>query len=323
MKGFKDKKMKVAVGIAIAAILFMILPWVVSGYWLRLITSVFMYIVVAKSIDLMMGYTGYVPFGNVVFFGLGAYSAGIAMSHGWPFIPSLLVGALLSALLCFLVGTPVLRLRGHYFAVATIGLNGAVMTVALNTTALSGGAMGLSFPVPALEPGVLYKYFYFMMFVLMAATVHISYLLVKSRFGFAIRSIKSDEEAARSLGINTTYYKITTWIIGAVLTSFAGSIYGYWMSYIHTTDVFNMSIGLNAILMVLMGGTGTILGPVLGAFIFQILSETIWSYFLTFHLGLLGIVTILVIYFTPKGLFATVEEWRTSYRLKGKRGGEV
>jgi branched-chain amino acid transport system permease protein len=290
---------------------------------LRLITSVFMYVVVAKSIDLMMGYTGYVPFGNVVFFGLGAYSAGIAMSHGWPFLPSLLIGALLSALLCFLVGTPVLRLRGHYFAVATIGLNGAVMTVALNTTALSGGAMGLSFPVPQLEPAVLYKYFYFMMFVLMAATVLISYLLVKSRFGFAIRSIKSDEEAARSLGINTTYYKITTWIIGAVLTSFAGSIYGYWMSYIHTTDVFNMSIGLNAILMVLIGGTGTILGPVLGAFIFQILSETIWSYFLTFHLGLLGIVTVLVIYFTPKGLFITVEEWRTSYRLKGKRRGEV
>ncbi len=323
MRIFKGKKAATAFGIAMAAVVFMIFPWAVSGYWLRLITSVFMYIVVAKSIDLMMGYTGYVPFGNVVFFGLGAYSAGIAMSHGWSFIPSLLTGALLSALLCFLVGTPVLRLRGHYFAVATIGLNGAVMTVALNTTALSGGAMGLSFPVLQLEPAVLYKYFYFMMFTLMAATLLISYFIVKSRFGFAIRSIKSDEEAARSLGINTTYYKITTWIIGAVLTSFAGSIYGYWMSYIHTTDVFNMSIGLNAILMVLIGGTGTLMGPVLGAFLFQILSETIWSYFLTFHLGLLGMVTILVIYFMPRGLFIAVDEWIASYRLKGKRGGQV
>jgi branched-chain amino acid transport system permease protein len=313
-----SKGSKAGLLLVVLTLMFTILPWLISGYWLRLITSVFMYIVVAKSIDLMMGYTGYVAFGNVVFFGLGAYSAGVAMAHGFGFISSLIIGAILSAVLCLFVGPPVLRLRGHYFAVATIGLNGAVMTIALNSTNITGGAMGLSFPIMQMEPGTLYKYFYFMMFVLMLVTMLIQYWLIKSRFGFAIRSIKSNEEAARSLGINTTYYKTATWVMSAVLTSFAGSIYGYWMSYISTADAFNINISLNAILMALIGGTGTFLGPVVGAFIFQILSETIWSLFLTFHLGMLGIVTIVVIYYMPNGLFYAGREWMSARRHKSE-----
>jgi len=314
----RDWKVSVALGI-IAAMVLVALPWGISGYWVRLLTSVFMFATTAKAIDLMMGYTGYVPFGNVVFFGLGAYTTGIAMAHGWHFLPAMLMGALVSVLVCLLFGLPVLRLRGHYFAVATIGLNGAIMTIALNATNLTGGAMGMTFPVMDKPPDVINMYFYFMMFGLMLFAILVNVLIVRSRFGYAIRSIKSNEEAAAALGINTTLYKTLTWMISAVITSFAGAIYGWWMSYISTMDVFNIMIGVTSILMVLLGGAGTILGPIVGAFVFQFLSEIAWSRFLEYHLGILGIATILVILFIPRGLVVTAGEWVTKIRnLRGK-----
>jgi len=296
----KNKRSNLFLVVILAVLI--VLPWILSGYWTRLITMVFMFAVIAKAIDLMMGYLGYVPFGNVVFFGLGAYSAGIGMSNGMPFIVAMLLGIVVSSLVCILFGTPVLRLRGHYFAVASIGLNGALMAIALNATGLTGGAMGIIFPVISLPPDMINKVFYFAMLLLMLLAIGINVLIIRSRMGFAIRSIKSNEDAARSLGVNTTFYKTATWVISASLTSIAGAVYGYWMSYISTVDVFNVMISVTSILMVLLGGVGTILGPILGAGIFQVLSEVIWSQFLELHSGILGVITILVILFLPRGV---------------------
>lgn len=299
-------------------LVLIVLPFILSGYWIRLITMVFMFAVIAKSIDLMMGYLGYVPFGNVVFFGLGAYSAGIGMSHGLPFIVAMLLGILVSAVVCILFGTPVLRLRGHYFAVASIGLNGALMAIALNATGLTGGAMGIIFPVISLPPDMINKVFYFSMMLLMLLAIGINVLIIRSRIGFAIRSIKSNEDAARSLGVNTTFYKTATWVISASLTSIAGAVYGYWMSYISTVDVFNVMVSVTSILMVLLGGVGTILGPILGAGIFQVLSEVIWSQFLELHSGILGVITILVILFLPRGVLTGLREMFQARALSRK-----
>jgi branched-chain amino acid transport system permease protein len=304
-KLFNDKS---ALVIALALVVLAVLPWVLSGYWVRLLTHVFMFAVLAKAIDLMMGFIGYVPFGNVVFFGLGAYSAGISMSAGFNFFPAMLVGILVSAVVCVVFGTPVLRLRGHYFAVATVGLNGAIMAIALNATGLTGGAMGIIFPVIEGDPATANRIFYFAMMGMMIIAVLINIIIVKSRMGFAIRSIKSNEDAARSLGINTTFYKTFTWMINAAITGTTGAIYGYWMGYISTTDVFNLMISVSSILMVLLGGIGTILGPIVGAFIFQVLSEVIWSQFINLHTGILGLITIFVILFLPRGILTGIRE---------------
>ena len=309
-------------GISILSVLILIiLPWGVSTYWIRILTSIFMFATIAKAMDLMIGYMGYVPFGNAVFFGLGAYSTGILMAHNLPFFPAMLISALISALVCLLFGLPVLRLRGHYFAIATIGLSGAIATIALNATALTGGAMGMTFPVMDKAPEEINRYFYFMMFVLMAGAILVNLLIVKSRFGYAIRSIKANEDAARALGINTTWYKTATWIISAIITSCAGAMYGWWMSYISTSDVFNIMIAITAILMVLLGSAGTIIGPIIGAFVFQLLSEIIWSRFLNYHLGILGIVMILVILFLPQGIAVATRGIGTNfYRVQRKKG---
>lgn len=309
--------------LAIAAVLVLVaLPWIVSAYLVRLLTSVFMFAVLAKAIDLMVGYMGYVPFGNAVFFGLGAYSAGVAMAHGWPFIGAILIGMVISAAICVLFGLPVLRLRGHYFAIATLGLSGAIATIALNATGLTGGAMGMSFPVLSGSADATNAFFYFLMLALLVVSTLAIYLIVKSRFGYAIRSIKANEEAARSLGINTTLYKTLTWVISAVITSAAGAMYGWWMSYISTTDVFNVIIAITAILMVLLGGTGTIFGPIIGAFVFQFLSEIVWSNFLNYHLGILGIVMIIVILFIPQGIVASGKRFLPRLFLARHKGGD-
>lgn len=318
------KNKRSSIFLLILGLVLLVLPWILSGYWIRLLTTVFMFAVIAKAIDLMMGYLGYVPFGNVVFFGLGAYSAGIGMAHGFPFLAALLLGILVSSLVCILFGTPVLRLRGHYFAVASIGLNGALMAIALNATGLTGGAMGIIFPVIDLSPGMINKVFYFVMLGLVLLAIGINIIIIRSRMGFAIRSIKSNEDAARSLGINTTYYKTATWVISATLTSITGAVYGYWMSYISTVDVFNVMISVTSILMVLLGGIGTILGPILGAAIFQVLSEVIWSQFLELHSGILGVITILVILFLPRGVLTEFSDIfkRSSLRKKAVKTNE-
>ena len=314
-------KILLAVLAVLSTSALVVLPLSVSAYWIRLLTSIFMFAAVAKAIDFMMGYMGYVPFGNAVFFGLGAYSTGIAMAHGWPFFPAMLIGVLVSALVCLLFGLPVLRLRGHYFAIATIGLSGAIATVALNATTLTGGAMGMIFPVMNKAPAAINKYFYFMMLILMIGAILVNILILKSRFGYAIRSIKANEDAARALGINTTWYKTATWIVSAVITSCAGAIYGWWMSYISTTDVFNIMIGVTAILMVLLGSAGTIMGPIIGAFIFQFLSEIVWSQFLNYHLGILGIVMILVILFIPQGVVVATRDFFSKFRYARQKEG--
>jgi len=317
---FENKKIRI-IGISAIVLFLMGIPWLITGYWVRLLTSIFMYATLSKAIDLMIGYLGYVPFGNVVFFGLGAYTTGIAMSHGIPFPLAMVMGALISIMVCIFIGVPVLRLRGHYFAVATVGLNGAIMAIALNATALTGGAMGLTFPVLPAPPEIIYRYFYYMMFALMVAAIIVSIIIVKSRFGYAVRSIKANEEAAKALGINTTVTKTAIWIISAIITSIAGAIYGFWMSYISTMDVFNIMIGVTCILMTLLGGAGTIIGPILGALIFQFLSEMVWSQFLEFHLGILGVITILVIFFIPGGLVASLKESFTRAKVQHKEAG--
>lgn len=317
----KDSNLAKIIAAFIGMAILSLLPFLLTGYWIRILTSMFMVATLAKGIDFMMGYTGYVPFGNVVFFGLGAYTTGILMSSGFSFILAMLIGGLISSALCVFVGLPVLRLRGHYFAIATIGVNGTVLAIALNATNLTGGAMGLNFPLIQQPPGILYNYFYFAMLGLMVFTIILNIILLRSKFGFAVRSIKSNETAAEALGINTTLYKTSMWVISAVLTSFAGAIYGYWMSYVSTGDVFNIMKGVEGILMVLLGSVGTVLGPIVGAFAYKLLSEVVWSNFLEYHKLILGLLMIFVLLFLPKGIVTTTKNWLTAKLGVDTEGG--
>lgn len=287
-------------------LLFILLPRFISGYYVRIFTAIFMYATIAQGFNLMSGYMGYLPFGNVMFFGIGAYVTAIFMGKGFSFVSALLLAALAAVLTSIILGFPVLRLRGHYFAIATIGMNGAIMSVVQNTTEITGGAMGTTLPIIPRAPGIVYNYFYLAMFTLMVVTTMVMYLVIHSKFGYAVRSIKANEEAANSMGINTTYTKITAWAITALFTSIAGALYGYWMSFIAPEEVFDVMISVNTIVMMLIGGAGTILGPIIGAFIIETVSEFAWSGFMEYHLAALGIATIIIVFFVPRGVIGSL-----------------
>ena len=302
--------------LAICLIILIFLPKFIAGYGIRILTAIFMYAIIAQGINLMSGYMGYLPFGNAMFFGVGAYITAIMMAKGLTFLLAMILGGIASILVSTLFGLPVLRLRGHYFAIATIGVSGALLSIVQNATEITGGAMGTTLPVIEGSPQVTYSYFYWGMLTLMiVVTLIISYVM-KTKFGYGIRSIKANEEAADAMGINTTQHKVITWAISAFFTSLAGSIYAYWMSFIAPDEVFNIMIIVHAIVILLIGGMGTVLGPIIGAFIIELLSEVAWSNFLEYHLAVMGIVTLIIIFFIPKGVVGTFSEIRKKRKIR-------
>lgn len=312
---FNNKKVDIFL-LIIAVILFIFLPRFLSGYWVRVITTIFMYAVIAHGMNLMYGYMGYLPFGNAMFFGIGAYVTAIGMSKGLPFLVVVPLAAITAILFSILLGLPILRLRGHYFAIATIGMSAAILSVVQNTTQITGGAMGTTLPIIDKAPGVVYNYFYLAMLALMVITSLSLHFIIKSKFGFGIRSIKANEEAANSMGINTTFHKVIAWAISAFFTSIAGALYAYWMSFIAPDEVFDIMIAVNTIVIMLIGGAGSILGPIIGAFIIELLSEVTWGAFLEYHLAVLGITIIIVVFLVPKGVTGTFADFVKKRRLK-------
>jgi branched-chain amino acid transport system permease protein len=293
---------------AVVVASFLVLPWGVSGYWVRVWTSIFMFAALAQSVNFMAGFTGYADFGNVVFFGIGAYTTTLLMTRaGVPFVVAVLAGGCVAALAAAVVGLPLLRLRGHYFAIATLGVLEAVREITTNV-AFFGGGMGITLPVFTGAPEPFFRVIYYAMLAALGAYTGIAWWLTKSRFGYALRTIKSDEEAAAVLGIHATRYKVTVWAISACCTGLVGGIYAYWLKYIEPPFVFDILISVKAFIMMLLGGAGTLLGPIAGAFILELLSVFIWGQFLRGHMFILGCAIALVVLFIPAGFMELVRQ---------------
>jgi branched-chain amino acid transport system permease protein len=297
MKG----KWRTGLIIGIFLVILLLFPFLTNKYWIRLFTGIFMYTTLAQATNILMGFSGLVPFGNVVFFGMGAYLTGISMVNwGFPFFVALIFGAAVCSAFASVIGYPILKLKGHYFAIATMGVSEAVKQIATNVKITRGG-MGFDLPLISLPVETAYLFFYFLMFLAMMVVTFSAYWISKNRMGYALRAIMSNEEGGKSVGINTAYYKMGAWAISAFFTGIAGGIFAYWYAYIDPPSVFDIGIAVRFIIMLLLGGAGTIIGPFLGAFFIELLTETIWSKFLFLHLGVLGAIIVLVVIFMPKG----------------------
>lgn len=308
-EGVNHRKARNAGLVIAAGIFFVICPFFVSFYWLRILSNIFMFAIITQAINIIAGYTGYPAFGNVVFFGLGAYSTGIAMGKlQCSFAASVALGIAVCILFTLFFGVPLLRLKGHYFAIATLGLNEATRAIVDNLTELTGGGMGLSLPLRGGDIGVNNRYFYYIFLGTLAISILLTFVLSRSRFGYACRTIRSDEESAGSMGINTTFYKTAAWAISAAFTGVAGSVYAYWMSYIEPGAVFDMTIAVKAFVMFLLGGAGTLFGPIIGAFFLELVSTLTWSHMLTYHVAMLGAIIILAVVFMPQGFVTFFRE---------------
>lgn len=283
-------------------------PMWLNAYWTRVLSTVFTVAVVAQGINLMAGYTGYPAFGNVVFFGVGGYGTAVLMGQlGWSFAWAAPAGTLLAALLALVVGPPLLRLKGHYFAIATLGLNEAMKEVVTNTTALTGGGMGFSLPLPEGGPAYNALRFYYLLLAAMLLATWVTWEFDRRRLGLGCRAIRDNEAKAEASGLHTTRYKTLTWMISATMTGAVGAIQAWWLTYIDPPSMFDMGLAVKAFVVLLLGGAGTVFGPVAGAFVVELLANFTWSKLLNWHLGAMGLIIIGVILLFPDGFHVA---WR-------------
>jgi branched-chain amino acid transport system permease protein len=271
----------------------------------RTVAGVFMFVALAQGWNLIGGFAGYPSFGNVVFFGLGGYTTAILMAKAdaafWLALPA---AAAVGVLFAVLMGIPILRLRGHYFAIATLGVAEGMREVVVNVDGLTGGNSGITVPAVGAQavtsyPGNTGFYFYFL--VLALAAIAVVWVVSRSRFGYGLRAIAQDEEAAAAAGINTTRTKIAAFALSGLITAMAGAIYAFQQVTIYPPRMFDVDITVLMVVMAVIGGSGTVIGPVIGAVALQFLSEWLRTHYTDLHTFIFGAIIVLAVVLLPMG----------------------
>lgn len=287
----------------VALVLFLLLPLAVDPYPLRVATVIFMWAALAGSWNLLAGYAGTVDLGPVVFHGIGAFVAGAGMVKlGLPFAVSLALAGAVAMVIAYLIGTPTLRLRGAYFAIGTLALAEAARQLALAWDRLTGipitgGSAGVSLPL-----GASYLMIYYVMLGLMAVSVAAGFWLRDSKFGYGLRAIGENDRLAEASGVNIHQLKRRVYVGSALIIALTGGAAGYWLSYINATEVFGVSITLQMVVMTLLGGLGTPLGPLLGAAFLTLIAEFLGTRFVYHYLIGIGLIIVAISLFAPAGL---------------------
>jgi branched-chain amino acid transport system permease protein len=285
--------------------LLAVVPWFGSDVLIQFGINALLLAVLAQGWNIIGGYTGYASFGNSVFYGLGSYGVGIAMAQ-WelPFAVGLAFGVVLAVAFAFLLGLPVLRLKGHYFAIATLAL-AQVMIAIVSNVKLAGQNVGLV--LPPLNNDRLFYELALGLLVLATASV---FWLTRSRFGFGLIAIRENEEGAAVLGVNTTLYKVLAFALSGVFCSLAGGIHAYWVTFIDPESAFDISLNVKMIIMAVFGGPGTVLGPIVGALTLSAVSEFLSSEVTSIAGLFFGVVVVAAVVLMPRGLADMLRRFR-------------
>ena len=270
------------------------------------------YITLASNLNIMLGYAGYVNFGSIVFFGLGGYiCVWLVSAHSWPLGASLVAAGLGVSVLALLFGLGILRLRGAFFALSTIGINEAVQAFVQNFEPWGGSAgiyLSSSVFQPLGGPGRALWVIYFMLVAVMGLSLYLSYAIKTSKFGLGLLAIGQNEDAAAVLGVPTPLYKAMAYSASAFLPAIAGGLYFFKSAFIQPADAFDLSLSTEAIVIAMLGGQGTVTGVALGAYLY----EELRGYLLTsetfshFQLVVSGVLLLLIVLFFPGGLMGWV-----------------
>ena len=266
----------------------------------------------ASSLNIMLGYTGYVNFGHIVFFGLGGYVGFYLISvHHLPLYVAVPVGALSSGLLAFLLGKAILRLRGAYFALATIGINEAARSFAKNFDPFGGPTgMTLKFSVYQSYGGANQALWitYVTLVVLIVAAILVSYLVKSSRFGLSLMAIRENEDTAEVMGVVAPNAKTWSYVLSAIFPGMIGVLFFFKNGNIEPNDAFRLQQSIETIVMVMLGGQGTVLGPLVGSAVYQRLRGylLISPLFKNIQLTVSGILLLVIILFIPAGVIGWI-----------------
>ena len=280
----------------------------------RTVAAIFMFVALAQAWNLIGGFAGYACFGQVVFFGIGGYLTAIAISH-WhlSFWAALVLSGVVAALFAAVIGHPLLRLRGHYFAIATLGVAEGMREVVTNLPELTGGGAGITIPTVGREATTPYlgnDGFYLLFLALAVMSVVVGGLVARSKFGYALKAIHQDEDAAAAMGINTTRMKVLTFALSGFITGLVGASYAFQQVTIFPQRLFDVDITVLMIIMVVIGGAGTVLGPLLGAVTLMFVSEFLRENFTDLHTFILGGIIIVAVILLPQGAVNYVREAR-------------
>lgn len=270
------------------------------------------YVILASSLNLMIGYAGYVNFGNIVFFGLGGYVCVYLVTEWhWPLVAAATIAGVAVSAAALLFGLGILRLRGAFFALATIGVNEVVRQLVTNFEPW-GGATGIYLSFDAFEPlgGPMQALWttYFLVVGVMALSLLMSFAIKNSKFGLGLIAIGQNEDAAATLGVPTPLYKALVYSTSAFMPAVAGGLYFFKSGIIEPGSAFNLERSIEAIVMVMLGGQGTVIGPAFGAFLYEELRGALLTAeaFSHFQLVIAGVLLLVIVLFVPGGLMGFV-----------------
>ena len=316
-------------------------PWKHCGFWLSFLLiflgglvvlvlrqdtlretafTVLMFIGLASSLNIIMGYTGYVNFGHIIFFGLGGYFGFYLLSElGWPVYLAALGGGLLSAVIAYIIGAAVLRLRGAYFALATIGVNEAARSFVSNFEPF-GGSTGLYVNFSAYDryggAAQALWFTFILLWLVVLAVIVASYLVKSSRFGLGLTAIREDEDTAMVMGVKAPQDKTKAFLISAFFPGLIGTLYFFKNGNVEPEDAFRFQMSLEILVMVMLGGKGLLLGPIVGAFAYERLRGYLITspVFKDLHLALSGLILLLIVLFVPGGVAGWFRERFPQFR---------
>jgi branched-chain amino acid transport system permease protein len=310
--------MKKFLPLIILAVLF-VLPLIgLSSYMMHILVLVIMYSMIGMAWNLLGGYCGQVSFGHAAFFGMGAYSAGLLYHHlGLSAWWGLLISVPVLTVFSLMIGFICLRLRGPYFALATLAMGEVFRVTAENLVKFTGGDVGILIRE---RTWVVKTWYYYIILLLGIGAFLLVKKVIESKWGYYFVSIREDQDAASSLGINTTLYKTIALCLSGALTGVAGAFYMNYMGYIDPKIVFALhDISIVTIMVVMVGGVATYWGPTVGAIIMVFLAELIRSNpsLGVAHQTLFGILLIIIIIFLPNGIVGDFTKLRKLFRLGG------
>lgn len=300
----RSSRIGLLVLVAVLAVLPFVLP---NAYYLDVAIRMCINAIIVLSLNMLIGFAGQISLGHAGFLGIGAYASAVLPTHfGWPPVLALGAGALLSGLLALLVARPIFALRGHYLAMATLGLGIILAMIFRNETALTGGPDGI--PVPALALfGVelkTEKQWYWVIAALLALSVWATLNLVDSPFGRALRALHGSEVASQAVGVNIWRYKVAVFVLSAVGASVMGSVTAHYVGFV-TPNIADFFHSIELVTMVVVGGMASVFGSLVGAVLLTGLPQALAT-FEGWETVVFGAILMLTMIFLPKGLVPTL-----------------
>jgi branched-chain amino acid transport system permease protein len=295
------------------------MPFIADNYFVKLATFIAMYSALALSWNFIGGFTGYPSFATAAFIGLGSYAGAILQNAGINLVTAWVFASIITIIFAAFLGFAILRVKGHYFAVGSIAVVEVLRLITSSWSSFTGGGDGLNVKIMEGGPDFAGRVFLYAMLCVMLLAFLTTLWVDRSKFGFGLKAIKQNEDAADMVGINVTIYKIAAFSLSAVFCGTIGAIYASWIGYIAPVDAFSILTTLKVPVMVLLGGEGTVFGPVLGALVFVILEESVWAHFLEANQAILGLIIVFLIFFLPGGILK-IDYRKLLAKIRGVKG---